>query len=261
LARRKEAGNHRIRHIMAQARRHLRNAPITEALIDFRVSRTTNPITEASLDSLRASLQESYPITERQSVAQFEIKAGRPQPNPEARFRGFMFKSPDRLRIVQFRVDGFTYNRLKPYLSWGDILPEAIRLWRIYVATVGPEAITRAAVRYINRLQLPAPTIGLSEYLEAPPRVPEGYQASMGGFLTRVTLSASHGLSAIVTTASEPSLGTSDITIILDIDAFSDAAELAPDDARLEPTLERLKTLKNRLFFESLTEDAVRVFE
>ena len=79
--------------------------------------------------------------------------------------------------------------------------------------------------------------------------------------MTRVTLSASHGLRAIVTTASEPSFGTPDTTIILDIDVFSDAAELAADDARLEPMLERLRDLKNRLFFESLTEDAVRVFE
>ena len=245
---------------MAEAR-HLRNAPIMEALIDFRISRATSPITEASLEVLRASLQNSYPIAERQSMAQFEIKAGTPQPNPEARFRGFMFKSSDQLRIVQFRIDGFTYNRLKPYPTWEEILPEAIRLWRIYVTTTGPEAINRAAVRYINRLQLPLPNTGLSEYLEAPPQVPEGYQALMKGFLTRVTLSAPHGLSAIVTTASQPSLGTSDVTIILDIDVFSDTAELAPDDARLEPTLERLRTLKNRLFFESLTEVAVRVFE
>jgi uncharacterized protein (TIGR04255 family) len=223
---------------MAKARRRLRNAPITEALIDLRVSRLANPITEASLDSLRASLQESYPITERQSVAQFEIKAGTPQPNPEARFRGFMFKASDLHSIVQCRVDGFTYNRLKPYPTWEEILPEAMRLWRTYVATAGPEAITRAAVRYINRLQLPASTTGLSEYLEAPPPVPEGYPASMKGFLTRLTFSAPDGLSAIVTTASEPSLGTSDITIILDIDVFSDAAELAPDDVRLEAILD-----------------------
>lgn len=245
---------------MAQAR-HLRNAPITEALIDLRVSRTANPMTEASLEVLKTSLQDSYPIIERQSVAQFHIKSGAPQPNPEQRFRGFMLKSHDRLSIVQFRIDGFTYNRLRPYPSWEDILPEAIRLWRIYVATVVPEAIARAAVRYINRLDLPASGAGLGAYLAAPPRIPEGYQASMGGFLTRVTLSASHGLRAIVTTASEPSFGTPDTTIILDIDVFSDAAELTPDDARLEPILERLRDLKNRLFFESLTEDAVRVFE
>jgi uncharacterized protein (TIGR04255 family) len=47
----------------------------------------------------------------------------------------------------------------------------------------------------------------------------------------------------------------------LDIDVFSDAAELAPDDDKLEPMLERLRALKNRLFFESLTEVAVRTFE
>ena len=245
---------------MAQAR-HLRNAPITEALIDLRVSRTANPIDETSLELLRARLQDSYPTIERQFVAQFHVKGGTPQPNPEQRFRGFMLKSHDGLSIVQFRIDGFTFNRLRPYPSWEDILPEAIRLWRIYVATASPEAIARVAVRYINRLLLPASGSRLNDYLVGPPRVPEGYQASMAGFLTRVTLSASHGLRAIVTTASEPSFGTSDTTIILDIDAFSDAAELTPDDARLEPMLERLRDLKNRLFFESLTEDAVRVFE
>ena len=72
-----------------------------------------------------------------------------------------MLKSHDGLSIAQFRIDGFTYNRLRPYPSWEDILPEAIRLWRIYVATVVPEGIARAAVRYVTALNCRLPAGGL----------------------------------------------------------------------------------------------------
>ena len=244
--------------------RHLRNAPITEALIDFRVSQLGKPLNEASLDLLKPGLQERYPTWQRQDFVEARIEVKGPSIRQDAtdkQFRGFLFRARDERSIAQFRVDGFTYNRLKPYPSWEDILPEAISLWRLYVETAAPVLVTRTAVRYINHLRLPFPERGLIQYLAAPPVAPEGYPRFLSGFLTRVTLhEPEEGLAAIVTQASEQGLEAAHLTIILDIDAFSDM-EFIPGSDRLLSMLERLRALKNGIFFGSLTEDAVRLFE
>ncbi len=48
-------------------------------------------------------------------------------------YQGFS-KTPDRLNVAQFRRDGFTFNRLRPYTKWEEIRPEALRLWQLYTA-------------------------------------------------------------------------------------------------------------------------------
>ena len=250
------------------SQRHLSRAPITEALIDLRVSQLAEPLSDASLDFLRTRLQERYPRVERQEAfrAEVKLKEGLSIQGDTAkrRFRGFHFKPNDGLTIAQFRVDGFTYNRLKPYTSWEEILPEAVKLWKLYVAIGAPETVTRTAVRYINHLQLPLAggALDFSQFLTAPPHAPEGYPRQLSGFLTRLQLDEpDEKLAAIVTQASEPSLEAASQTILFDVDVFSER-ELSPDDdARLTSTLEQLRGLKNRIFFGALTEGAVRLFE
>jgi uncharacterized protein (TIGR04255 family) len=103
-------------------------------------------------------------------------------------------------------MDGFTFNRLKPYTGWAQVLPQALELWRIYVEEFGPLSVTRIAVRYINRLTLPAPVVNMSRYLTAPPTVPAGAPQSLRGFLQRIVLEdTAAGLTARVTQASEKS--------------------------------------------------------
>ena len=75
---------------------------------------------------------------------------------------------------MQFRINGFTFNRLKPYTSWGDILPQVKDLWSLYIDIASPESITRIAVRYINNIEIPKPdNIVFSDYLKVPPKIPD----------------------------------------------------------------------------------------
>ncbi len=67
-----------------------------------------------------------------------------------------MYVSEDEVKLVQFRLDGFTFNRSKPYTSWEQVFPEAFGLWKEYVSLAAPEFVNRIAVRYINRLDLPS---------------------------------------------------------------------------------------------------------
>src|SRR5579864_1452406 len=132
--------------------RRLANAPITEAIVDFRVTLPPGFEVEA-FTSLKGKLRDTYPVVEERRLfeARFEMKEGKalPPDTEEKGLQGYFFQSEDRRNIAQFRRDGFTYNRLAPYTSWGDLQPEALRLWDLYAEVAAPEKLDRLALRYI----------------------------------------------------------------------------------------------------------------
>jgi uncharacterized protein (TIGR04255 family) len=246
---------------MAQVR-HLKNAPIIEALVDFRVTLPKNFDVE-QFKALASAVGKGYPIVEgmHRVRTSFTFQPGRP---PDTRTEelhpgGYAFRSSDRLTIAQFRVDGFTYNRLKPYTSWDELQPEVLRLWKLYQDAAQPETCSRIATRYINKIDIrvPVPDADLSQYLTAPPGIPQGGAGRLTAFLTRAIIQEPEpGLGASVTQASQvQQLDPRNRAVILDIDAFKQSD--ASLDQQVEPTLAKLHDLKNRLFFGSLTDDLI----
>ncbi|MFQ5683325.1 MAG: TIGR04255 family protein [Candidatus Binatia bacterium] len=244
--------------------RHLQNAPITEAIIDFRIHPTKGFHIEKFLD-FKAQLLSNYPVMEPRKLieSRFEIKKG--EPNIEITKReapqGYWFKSSDGLEIVQFRVDGFTFNRLKPYTRWEDIFPKAWRLWETYTQSGAAEFVTRIATRFINRLTFRTPVYDLATYLTTPPHTPEGISGNIAGFLTRVVVNTPEkGLNANITHALEEGTNRSSVVVILDIDAYKQK-QFEIGDSLLPTTFNSLHDLKNSIFFSTITEEAARLFE
>lgn len=56
---------------------------------------------------------------------------------------GYRFISSDSKQVAQFRVDGFTFNRLAPYTAWNEIVPQVFELWGHYTRTAQPQMIVR----------------------------------------------------------------------------------------------------------------------
>ncbi len=244
--------------------RHLANAPITEALVDFRVSLPLD-FDPSVFERVRDELRSEYPQVDvrRGYATSFGVKEGVPmQPNTEdIGIHGFFLKSEDGLDLAQFRRDGFTLNRMKPYTSWEAVRPEALRLWELYVQAAAPRQVERLALRFINHVPLPGPLTDLSKYLTAPPTVAPDVPQEVSSFLTRMVLQESTvELSANVLQAFEGSLKHDTVTIILDIDAYKNGPfGIESDD--VGPTLDLLRDFKNRIFFGSVTESTLELFE
>jgi uncharacterized protein (TIGR04255 family) len=244
--------------------RPLRRAPITEALVDLRAVPTVAIEGERSLDQLKASLEGRYPrYSERRSFeAEVQFRRGQPalSKGTDKGFHGHFFESPDGREIAQFRVDGFTYNRLVPYTDWETVTTEALRLWDLYVEVARPLAVSRVAVRYINRLRIP-PQTDLPTMLTRVPRAPEGAPANLEGYLTRVeTLDPATGRRVITTQALTPAMPPEGRAVIIDIDAFK-MGEFGVSSSAIRPILDGLRQLKNAVFFGSITEEAAKGFE
>ncbi len=244
--------------------RHLDKAPITEALIDFRVS-LPESFEADSLERAGQTIVREYPIKQTQRYVMGKLEFGedfRSQVESEG-FRGYVYRNREENQVVQFRVDGFTFSRLSPYTSWEDIFPSALRLWSIYMKFCSPEFITRLAVRYINQINPFPDDTELSELLITAPNIPEGAPPYFSSFLTRIVihdpekdLTANHVQTLI------PEVNGEYATLILDIDAYKNFERLEPDDeATIREVFVSLRSFRTNLFFGSFTDKMIQEFE
>lgn len=242
--------------------RHLRNAPIHEALVDLQVTLPSG-FDPAKLQEAHAKIRDAYPKcdTRMRGSLQIELSAeGEPKHKAiEKGVHGYIFKTADQKRHIQFRVDGFTYNWLSPYERWESLRDEAKKLWSTYVELAKPERINRVGLRYINRMSFPIP-VDFDEYLTAAPAVPKQLPQEVSSFFKRVVI---HGIKpgfvGIITQAYEGTTQPETAPVILDIDVFKQSL-FEPDGKEAWETLEELRHFKNKVFFESVTEKALELF-
>jgi uncharacterized protein (TIGR04255 family) len=241
--------------------RHLPNAPIREALIDISV-RPHKGLDLEIMRKLCGGVTAQYPNIVEVREAELELDFTQ-EPNRVSQTHtvtGFRCVNKDGNKLVQFRLNGFTYNWLRPYSHWADLSDAAKDLWHAYAEATKPTLVTRVGLRYINNLEFPAPFKDLREYLTSPPAVPAQVPQQVTRFLTRISVvDESTNNAAIITQAFEGIVDPRHVTVILDIDT-SKRAEFIGDD-EIWQTLEGLHTFKNQIFFNSLTEEAVRLFE
>ncbi len=243
--------------------RHLSKAPITEALVDIRIA-GARPEDQA-LETLAASLKNIYPHVEprKQFQATFRSQGGRMVTNAKDKgLQGFFLHSQDRTKVVQIRVDGFTFNKLKPYTTAEELIDEALGVWEQYREAVSPPVVARVALRYLNRLDLPfQPGDDFSRFLTSAPPVADTQGQSVREFLSRVVCNYEEAEALAVVTqrlAPEPKTRTTPVT--LDIDVFREG-QFGTSVSDLRPMLEILRTLKNRIFFSLVTPEAMELFE
>ena len=151
-------------------------------------------------------------------------------------------------------------NRLAPYTGGDGLVEEALALWRQYTAVVHPEAVSRLAIRYINKLALPREDgDSLERFLLAPPIVPDGLPQRVTDFMTRVVVvDSATRITTIVNQALSLSPG-GPVPFILDLDVFKPET-LPTDSAHIDRHLQSLRIPAKQAFFGSLTEETVSLY-
>ncbi len=242
------------------APRHLTNAPISEALIDIRV-KLPSSVDLSTLASVHSSFASDYPEKRERIRGETKIDLKTMKTDTTSTVDGYVFTSSDGKQLVQIRLDGFTFNRLKPYESWEKQKEEAYRLWQISRDSCDPDLITRGALRCINRLDIPLPIRDFGDYLTAPPIIPQNLPQELSSFLTRnVVREAAHEFIAIISQSLESVSSSKTVTIILDVDVFKET-QFAPNATDVWETIDRLRGFKNKIFFESVTEKTLEPYK
>lgn len=241
----------------------LPRAPIVEAILDIRVE-LPREATIGRLEELGELIKTDYPTKRIRRRWEGELKFEEGQmlargESPE--IDGFLFWSSDEKQVTQFRLDGFTFSRLKPYQTWEQMQREAKRLWEIYLNGLQPVQATRLALRYINIIAIPSKRVKLEEYFKELVRVPQELPQHFDQFHVRVVLHyPDEKTKAAITQATMPPSTPDSTSLLFDIDVFTET-RLEPKDLSIWENFACFRTVKNEIFKHSLTQKAIDLFK
>jgi len=238
------------------------NAPITEALLDIRV-KLPEKRALADLKVFQDYIKDRFPARKERK---FLMSALHLAPEPSVRVSasgsdGYFFECSKERKIVQARLDGFTFNKLKPYENWESFRSEGRELWALYFKMANPTKVTRIALRYINRIEVPLPMKDFKEYILTSPEVaPELPQGLAHFFMRLVIPNDDIGAVAVITQTMEEPTTDDKLPLILDIDVWQ-KTEYEGENGKMWDEFEKLRKFKNDVFFGMTTDKAKELFK
>ena len=238
---------------------HLPNAPIVEAVLHWQAAASK----QLSQQELKEQLEKDFPG--------YEIK---PQHSVEAALRqskgGFEIRQRsdwDGLRLIksdgdqqqfvcQFTQSGIVFSRLKPYLGWDELAPEARKFWNKYVEIAKPNEIGRLGVRYISQINIES-TLDVDEYIERVCLPLNDINLHSDRFFHQDTIRlTNHPYTVNLVRAVQEIAKEKQLVLIVDIDVSTNVAN--SDFSKLDEQLKDLRYIKNKVFFTYMNDAATK---
>lgn len=253
------------------------NPPITEAIFDIIVN-LRDDFNYEELLTFQEDIKESFPNIQKRMALQggFEFNLEKPEEiNPQLfsisnQPEGYIFVSNDQKRIIQAKLEGFTFSKLKPYQSWKDFYGEAYQLWQKYVEITSPLKVVRLALRYVNKIIIPIPEEGgieLKQYIKTLPEIPSDLSVAIESYFMQLVLSHTQYqpsraiINQTIGQMLENDEGNKAYPLIFDIDVFQEV-NLSPNDKEIKNIFEaNLKCFREDIFFNSITEKTKELFQ
>jgi uncharacterized protein (TIGR04255 family) len=131
-------------------------------------------------------------------------------------------------------------------------------VWGEFCSWAGSPGVQQLALRYINVIEIPVGQ-DFDDYLAAGPRIAPELPQFMAQFFQRVVVPFSDTDSqAIITQVTEP-VSESRVSVVLDVDVQSRCRLAANDDA-IWLRLDKIREVKNLIFFSYITERALEPY-
>lgn len=219
----------------APGRRHYARAPIQEALVDIKV--TQPPLSDPSaLERIAEGRREQYP----QSTAL-------PQSS------GYQFYDPRTNEILRVRADGYSYHKLEPYTHWEDWTERVFEFWSRYRQMAPAAQVIAMSVRYVNRVEIPAPA-NLEEYFSTTPQLGPGLPQLLSNFSMQLhmPLEEEEGAELVIRQGTAPSRRIGVGTIVLDLEVTKRGAWGA-SSPEIRSVIERLHEFEIEAFERCIT--------
>jgi len=240
------------------------NAPITEALLDIRVE-LSKDIDLSKIATFHGFIKDRFPEKQERIPFKVDIKVSSgelPTAIPTSgEPDGYFFRSPNENKIAQARLDGFTFNKLKPYEKWELFRDEARKLWGLYCQVTSPIRITRIALRYINKIEIPLPMGDFKEYIKTIPEIAPGLPQGLERFFMQLVIPNEEiQATAIINQTMQPPTPNQKLPLIFDIDVWK-LTNYKSDDEEMWKEFEKLRIFKNNIFSKSITKKAEELFQ
>ncbi|MDJ0730046.1 MAG: TIGR04255 family protein [Crocosphaera sp.] len=237
----------------------LTRSPFIEATIDWQTHANKQLVPETLKTQLNQrlsdypSIQPSYNL----KVQASGYSDGTSEVEHKTQWNGFRLQNHDNNFVIQFTQTGLVVSNIEMYESWQTFSQEALRLWAIFQELAEPTIINRLGVRYINKISLQAGENPLT-YLKKVPEHNFNLPLTRESFFVRDTYKVPNYPYGINWVCTEQSQVTQRF-LIVDIDVFiSEILEL--EESTLTNYLNEMRWLKNKIFFNSITDFALKNF-
>lgn len=239
------------------------NAPIMEAILDIKVQ-LPSEVTLEKIASYHDRIRDRFPVKEERTEFSAGIMFSAQKTSidlPSVNKIGYMFRSHEDKKVVQSRLDGFAFNKLKPYESWEHFRTEGRELWNLYYDMVKPIKISRIALRYINRIEIPLPFKDFKDYVLTVPEIAPKLPQALSEFFMRLAIpNPDIGAMAVINETMEQPTEGQRLPFIFDSDVFK-ITNIVGNPESLWTEFEALRVFKNEIFFNSMTEKAKELFQ
>lgn len=231
------------------------NAPIIEAVFDLQLLPVEN-FDSNCYDNLVQQLRGRFSFKgDIQEIGVgLHFSPGQKDISHSEKKIGIRLETADGKYVIQAKERGFTFSILRTYDSWEDFSKEAFKYWNIYRRIFKPKKITRQALRYINRIDVPELSFEMKNYFRVYPQVFEDDRmVQISGFFMQVQIPQSEGGVANLTQSIANPAKAGCSSIILDIDVF-DNKQYSPGAKNLRKRIESLRDQKNSIFEKAITD-------
>jgi uncharacterized protein (TIGR04255 family) len=243
--------------------KHLEKAPIAEAVIEFGVV-PPEGISVENLNPLKKKWGKTYEFEDFQLAEgkiNFEFKTGK-MTKELTKKQHIGFRGPHKTKqneALTVTTSSLACHMLPQYTDWEDLFGTAWELWETYRETVKPAKIRRLAGRYISKLEL-SMADNWDVYIEHPPSIPSGF--GMAGCEMRSSIFHIDSLLWAESVLSLKSANENEVIIALDNDVHRKNLDIDPKDShQIKEIFSQIRSVKNDLFFETLTEKALEKYE
>lgn len=238
----------------ARSFRHYTHAPIQEAIIDIRI----DPSASRSLDDLECLHQQmkgTYPERRDLIVGLLSgtLEAGQLTATSKQDTTGFIFTNLEKTKVVQCRLNGFSFSQLAPYETWDRFRDEARKNWILYRTAMGSTPVIHVALRYINQINIPIPFRDFSDYIRTYPEVSTDLPQELSGYFMQLSIPQKDIEAMLVLNQVLVPPPKSEVaSVILDIDIIRNGLKLKSDE-EVWNVLEILRARKNSVFEACIT--------
>lgn len=237
-----------------------RNAPITEAVLEV-VVLPSEGIKLENFMRFHEPIKERFPKIEHGKEVRGGFKFGVETASfVEEKPIGFLFRSHQENKVIQTRINGFAFSKLKPYQNWESFRSEAKDLWNAYSEIAKPQKILRISMRYINRIEIPLPLRDFAEYILTYLQIAPNLPQAISQFFIRFEIpNPEIPAMAVIIQTIENVTDKNRLPLIFDIGVLREN-EYPVDSPEVWIDFEKLHDFKNEIFFSSITEKTKELF-
>ncbi|CAN5584068.1 hypothetical protein BH10ACI3_BH10ACI3_10010 [soil metagenome] len=252
--------------LMIESPLNLKTPPIIEAVLDIECDLPPSlKMTEMEAKA-RKELNKGYPKFRHIYIQEHQLEAKIDEP-PKLSIRegvqGLQFIHKDGKQVVQFRGQGFSFNRLAPYTSLDKYLPQIKKAWTTYVQLASPVRIRLIRLRYINRILLPLVDgrVNIDDYFLNRPKLADEERFKLLGFLNQysaVDIKTGNQINSVLTAQTPEG---DNLPIIFDNSALS-IEDVEPENwIHIRSKILELRLLKNHTFTNTLSKICLNQYQ